>query len=248
MANQRGSKLLLIDGRAGSKGLIPLLPPDICKRTTLDAGDAAFFGCGPEGPFTMPIGIEYKTAKEALQCMHDGRLTGEQLPKMSQIYKRVYILIEGEYGESSNGILQFRTWKDGKPLWSSFSQTTYRAFDNWLNSIAEVGRIVIKRSIDRSESASMILNLYHLWGKDYEKHSSAFRLDKSQQPTLLHKPSTKRLIAASIPGIGDELSKRVAAHFPTIVDMVNAEISAWTEIPGVGKTKAQKIYKSLREP
>jgi ERCC4-type nuclease len=238
--------MLLVDGRAGSKGLIPLFPPDICKKTTLESADVAFFGHGPEGPFTLPIGIEYKTAKEALQCLHDGRLTGEQLPKMSQSYKRVYILIEGEYKEDSNGLIQFKSWKDSKPIWASFSSTTYRAFDNWLNSIAEIGHIIIKRSVDRAESAAMILNLYHMWGKDYDKHSSLFKFDKSQEPTLLHKPSVKRLIAASIPGIGHELSGRVAAHFPNVVEMINATEESWEAIHGIGKIKAQKIYSALR--
>lgn len=239
--------MLLIDGRAGSDKLIPLFPPEMVKKMKLEGGDVAFFGYGPEGPYTLPIGIEYKTATEALQCMHSGRLTGEQLPKMSQLYKRVYILIEGEYAEGPSGILQFRSWKNGRPQWASFSKTTYRAFDNWLNSISEVGRVIIKRSIDRSESASMILNLYHFWAKDYEQHKSSFRLDKSQEPTLLYKPSTKRLVACAIPGIGHELSGRVSDHFTNVVSMVTAEVSEWQKISGIGKTKAQKIYDSLRK-
>lgn len=213
----------------------------------LEAGDVAFFGYGPEGPYTLPIGIEYKTAREALQSMQNGRLTGEQLPKMAALYKRVYIVLEGEYGESPEGILQFRCWREGKPFWSSFSHTKYRAFDNWLNSLSEVGRVIIKRTLDRSESASVILNLYHFWAKDYEQHKSAFKLDKSQEPAVLPRVTNERAMIARIPGVGDELSGRVAAHFSNNVHTaVNAEVTEWMKIPGIGKVKAQKIFNFLR--
>jgi ERCC4-type nuclease len=239
--------MMLIDDRAGSVELIPLLPPELVSKRRLESGDIAFFGYGPEGPYTLPIGIEYKTTKDALQCMHDGRLTGEQMPGMSDIYSRVYIVIEGQIREGPDGVLQFLEWRNRKPVWIAYSKTSYRQFDNWLNSVAEVGRVIIKRSVDRVESAAQILNLYYFWAKDYEQHLSVFKLHKSQEPARLTRPSTKRRMAAAIPGVGDKLSGRVADHFDNVVEMVNAEVDAWQKVNGIGKTKASEIYKSLRE-
>lgn len=238
--------MIMVDSRAGSVELLALLPPESCKKVTLEAADVAFFGYGPDGPMTMPIGIEYKTAKEALQCMHSGRLVGEQLPKCSQLYRRVYLLIEGVYKEGPEGELLFQGWKDSRPVWNSYSKATYTQFDNWLNSVVEVGQVHLKRSMDRVESAAQIYNLYRFWTKEYESHKSLMKFSKGQEPTLLSKPSVKRMVAAQIPGIGYELSGRVADYFPNILAMVNAEEREWTSINGIGKTKAKKIYSSLR--
>src|SRR5438067_1940584 len=112
--------MILIDDRAGSANLVPLLPPDITRKVRLDSGDVAFFGFGPEGPYTYPIGIEYKTAQEALQCMQSGRLTGIQLPKMAALYKRVYVIVEGRYREGPDGALQFQAWSSGQLSWVAY--------------------------------------------------------------------------------------------------------------------------------
>ena len=82
--------MILIDDRTGSLDLLTILPAELCQKSRLEAADAAFMGYGPEGPFTYPIGIECKTASEALTCMHTGRLEGEQLPKLSALYKISY--------------------------------------------------------------------------------------------------------------------------------------------------------------
>jgi len=238
--------MLLVDDRAGSVELLPFFPPETCKKIRLEAGDVAFFGYGPEGPYTMPIGIEYKTAKEALQCLHDGRLVGEQMPKLSQLYRRVYLVIEGEFKEGNGGELLFKGWSHGKPTWTSYSKTTYRQFDNWFNSIVEIGRVVVKRSVNRAETAAQIYNLYKFWIKDYEEHKSLLKFYKTQEPLLLTKPSLRRMVAAQIPSIGWELAARAAEHFPTVIDMINAGEEEWTNVKGIGKLKAQKIYRSLR--
>jgi ERCC4-type nuclease len=240
--------MLLVDGQAGSKDLLQHFPPELAKKHTLEAGDVAFFGTGPEGPLTFPIGIEYKTAKEALQCMLDGRLAGEQLPKMSRLYKRVYLLIEGEYREGyDDGYVKFPAWKDGKKTYISYSKVPYRSFDNWMNSLVETARIVIKRSVDQSESAAQILNLYYLWSKDYDGHSSAFMFNSSQEPALLLKPSRKRLIASKLPHIGWKRSEAVDKHFPSIKRMINAGADDWCAVKGVGTTVAKAVVAAIEE-
>lgn len=238
--------MILIDGRAGSVDLIPLLPPDITKKVTLEGGDAAFFGYGPEGPYTFPIGLEYKTVNDALDCMHDGRLVSEQLPKMSEQYKRVYLLIEGQYKASPEDELLVGRWKASQFTWSSFSKTTYTQFDNWLNSLVEIGRVTVKRSIDRPESAQQVHNLYKFWCKDYESHSSLLKFNKDREPYKFKQPNSKEIIARQLPGVGHDLAAKASEVFTTPLDLANATEEQWQQIHGIGKRKAKTIYQFWR--
>lgn len=246
--------MLMVDdqGANGGKGssleLLPLLPPELACRRRLEAGDVAFFGHGPEGMYTLPIGIEYKKVTEAITSFTSKRFVGEQYPKMADLYQRIYFLIEGEYAEGPNGVLTVPTWRNGKRQWVSHGwSVTYRQFDNWQNSLAETGRVRVKRTATVKESASVVLDLYHMWTKEYDQHKSLFSFDKSQLPPLIARPTTKRLVAAQLPGMGWELSARADKHFPTVVDMITAPEAVWCEIPGIGKKKASRIWSSLRE-
>lgn len=235
-------------GKGSSLDLIPYLPPELVSQRRLESGDVAFFGHGPEGHFTVPIGIEYKKITEALDSFITKRFVGEQYPKMSALYQRIYFVIEGEYKEGPDGTLVVPRWRDGKQQWISHGwKTSYRQFDNWINSLTETGKIRFKHSRDTAESASQVLDLYYMWTKDYNSHKTLFSFDRSQLPPLITCPTTKRLVAAQLPGMGWELSMRADEHFPTIVDMVNAPEATWAEIQGIGKKKASKIFRSLRE-
>ncbi len=240
--------MIMVDDRIGSKDLVTLLPPDLCKRMRLDAGDAAFWGYGPEGPLTLPVGIELKNVADAISCMKSGRLVGEQMPKLSQVYKRVYLIIEGQFRASPKGTLESFSWYKGQPTWSSIGSSTisYHMFDSWINTLAEIGRIVVKRSLDRKETAAQVLGLYRWWTKDYSEHRSLMAFDSSQEPLLLTKPSVKRKVAACLPGIGWSKSENVASHFQSITDMANAGEAEWLKIDGVGKTLAKKIVAALK--
>lgn len=245
--------MLLIDPQGATKGkgssldLIPHIPPELAVQRRLEAGDVAFFGHGPDGQFTMPIGIEYKKVTEALDCFISKRFVGEQYPKMSNLYQRIYFLIEGEYAEGSDGTLVVPSWRDGKRKWVSHGwRTTYRQFDNWQNSLAETGKVRFKFAKTPAESAAQVLDLYYMWTKEYDSHKSLFSFDKSQLPPLIAHPSTKRLVAAVLPGLGWELSARTEQHFTSIRAMANAEEEEWTSIPGIGKKKATKIVSALR--
>lgn len=239
-----GSKVLLVDDRAGSSELIPFFPPELTRRCRLEAGDVAFFGWGPEGQMTFPIGVEYKTARESLQCLIDKRLEEEQLPKMTLLYKRIYLVIEGEYKEGSSGELLHKVWKDRKPLWTSYSMVTYTQFDNWLNSLAENYGIRLKRAVDRPEAASQIYDIYKYWVRDYAQHK--MRFSKDNEPVQHRPPTNAEIIARRLPGVGSDLVPKVGSQFRTPIEVANATEEQWQSIPGIGKKKAQKIYQFWR--
>lgn len=239
--------MIIVDERMGSKDLIPYLPPEITKKMRLEAGDVAFFGHGPDGPFTFPVGIEHKTVGDAINSFQTKRFVGEQYPKMADLYRRIYFMIEGEYREGPDGKLVVPDWSTGKLKWVSHGwQTTFRQFDNWQNSLTETGKVIFKRSLNKSESACQIVDLFYMWTKDYSTHSSLFAFDKSQQPPQISKPTLTRLIAAQIPGIGWELSKRADDTFASPINLVNATEEQWQKVPGIGPQKAKKIVSVLK--
>lgn len=244
MVDDQGAR----QGKGSSLDLIPNLPPELVSRRRLESGDVAFFGHGPEGQFTIPIGIEYKKVTEALDSFITKRFVGEQYPKMAERYQRIYFLIEGEYKEGPDGTLVVPRWRDGRQQWVSHGwKTTFRQFDNWQNSLVETGKVRFKHSRSVAESAAHVLNLYYMWTKDYNSHHTLFNFDRSQLPPLIARPTTKRLVAAQLPGVGWDISERADKHFPNVVEMVNASEAQWSCIPGVGKKKAEKIFRSLRE-
>lgn len=246
--------MLMIDPQGSSKGkgssldLIPNLPPELVSQRRLESGDVAFFGHGPDGQFTVPIGIEYKKITEALDSFISKRFVGEQYPKMSSLYQRIYFIIEGEYKEGPDGTLVVPHWRDGRQQWISHGwKTTYRQFDNWINSLTETGKVRFKHSRSAAESAAQVLDLYYMWTKDYNSHRTLFSFDRSQLPPLIACPTTKRLIAAQLPGVGWDLSQRADEHFSSVVDMATASEDQWSLIPGIGKKKAARIVQTLRQ-
>lgn len=243
-----GLLIILIDNRAGSFDLVQYFPPESCQLTRLTSGDAAFFGYGPDGPYTLPVGIELKSIGDILACFYTGRFLNGQLPGMTELYRRIYLVIYGDWRDGADGLLETLAWTDGKPTWVTMRpKTLYRAFDNWLNSITESTNVIVKRAITKKEAAAQIWDLYSFWSKDYEQHKSLFRFDKSHIPPTIKRPSLKRLILGLLPGVGWKKSGPADEHFKSIVELVMAEEDEWIKIPGIGKTLAKQIVTAFRE-
>lgn len=93
--------------------------------------------------------------------------------------------------------------------------------------------------------------LYPLWQRAYESHDSLKVLDNSTPlPSLRpnEKPETIVIatIAKELPGLRNKLAIRVARHFASVRDMVNADESAWQSIDGIGPVRAKSIVRFLR--
>lgn len=234
--------MILIDDRKGSKELAAYLP-NLATLTTLDAGDAAFLGYGPDGPMTYPIGIERKAFGDLITCFGDGRLSGSQIPKMTGCYKRIYLIVEGRPRTTKDGHLLLPRKQDGVLKWVE-SKFTYRQLDNFLNSLEEELHIQIKRSFDMRETAWQIEDLYFWWSK--ATHNSQFNFDTSAEPFQLAKPNLRKRVAAQLAGIGWGRAGSVAAYFPSVWEMVNATEQEWMKIAGIGKTLAKKVVAQLR--
>ncbi len=251
--------MILIDYRTGSKDLVGdgHLPPDVAQIADLGSPgpDAAFLGYGPGGPHTYPIAVEIKAlsarSQDAWTSWRTGRLTGGQLPQFAQDYKRVYLIVEGVWRPGPQGEIEIPEWTNERSYsghkWRPLAHAPdYRTFDNFLNSLTEIGRIIVKRTADRTETARAILDLYLWWSKDYEAHQSLLTFDRSQEPTQLVRPTFKRRVAAELESIGWQKSEAIAKTFSSIHALANASVTDLMAIPGIGAKLAAQIWCELR--
>jgi ERCC4-type nuclease len=237
--------MILVDKRVGSGDLINVLPSGSCTLTTLDYGDCAFLGIGPEGA-PVRVGIEIKALGDAAQSIRSGRFAGHQLPGLLAIYDRVYVVLEGAYRPGPEGELetyQRGHWQTG--AWGGCGWM-YNELDGWINSINIVAGVTVKRTMSRRETAAVIHGLHHWWtSKSFEKHRSHVGFDESGRPTLM-KPGLVRRVAAELPLIGWERSSAVAEEFPSVLALALADEVAWLKIKGIGKVIAHKVVSAIR--
>lgn len=234
--------MILVDKRIGSKELTAYLPDGLYQLTDLDSGDVAFLGYGPDGPLTYPIGIERKAFYDLLESFKDTRLN-QQIQKMSNCYRKVYLIVEGRPRMSHDGHILMPRKVDGKTAWVE-SRVTYSQIDNYLNTLCDELHIQVKRSFNLEESAWQVLDIYNHCSTD--KHGSHLRTDSAWEINPFMPPSFKYRVAYQLDGIGDKKADLVASQFKSVYDMAIAEENQWKTIQGIGKTLAKRIVAQFR--
>lgn len=241
---------ILVDPRTGSKELFSVLSTNGVQiqmaREEMLAGDFCFEGQGPGGSNVL-IGVERKTVRDMLASIRSGRFSGHQLVIMTQMYYRYYLIVEGIYGCGLDGLLEEPKFSGGwGPLEVGGQRFMHSMLDRFLISLEEGSGIRVHRTSNMRDTGRRVINMWHTWNdKEYEKH----RACSARVVTHVEiKPwSLKRRFARDCPGIGDELSLACDKHFPTAHALINAEVEELTQIPGIGKGKAQKMYAAIRE-
>lgn len=127
----------------------------------------------------------------------------------------------------------------------------YGYLEKALISYHEAG-VHSKHVASTSDAAQWIGCLHRWWSKDYHKHSVFRTFDKSsRRPSLMPGVSSEMRIimdfADRIPGIDYERAYRIAEHFDSVIQMVNADVSEWMKIPGIGKTIAKLAVETMRK-
>lgn len=240
--------MILLDPRVGSNHLAPIftamkVPFEI---SSLEFGDCAFLGNGPDGP--VRVGIEIKGGRggsDFLQSMQSGRLVGHQVPGLAEAYERRYLVIEG-LRPTRKGVLWTPPRRGGRarPI---FMADVHR----FVTGLEESG-LRIRYTRDPEHTARVIAKeLLGFWEKDYHSHTSISVLYQAPIFTLHREDETtmriRRVVKALKAGIGDGRSKAVAHHFGSIDALVNAEEAAWTGIEGVGKKTIGEAIRVIRE-
>lgn len=241
--------MLFVDSRVGSFDLAPVLKGlgAQVELTTLEFGDCAFCGNGPEGR-PVQVGIELKKLNDMLSCITSGRFSGHQLPGLVQNYDRIWLVIEGIYrANPRDGILETRKGGDWRAVELGSRRWQYRDLESFLTTIEVRGGVHIRRTGNREDTARIVAGLYSWWtAGEFEDHRSHLALNHATRDVaLLTRPTLVRRVAAELPGIGFEKSGMIAGHFDCVKDMVNAEEHEWTTLPGIGKTIARRIISEI---
>lgn len=237
--------MITVDSRIGSAELFKLFPSGTAKVGTLAFGDFAFMGNGPTGP--LFIGVERKTISDLITSLNTDRFIGHQLPGLSNMYHRVYLVIEG-YARPSprDHVLEWRVngeWEcqthnaSSKPI-------MYSDFIGRLHTLTEMANVRVIHTDKPITTVQHILALKRWWDKPWDQHMSLCAIYEPL-PVTMAKPSLKRRFINVIPGIGWERSKAVADHFRSIAAMVAADVKEWATIEGVGKGIAKRAYDTL---
>ncbi len=240
--------MIYIDRREGSANMVAYLPDDEIELVELESGDAAIdiHESWGEGQ----VGVEVKRVHDAVHSMVDGRLN-TQVERMLRTYRHNYLVIELPYQEGVDGILEASIGFKWKPADRRKSNPmTLREFEGRLISIemATGGRLSIRQTRGRRETALLVYYLHHWWNLSKESHQSFLTEDTSDMKTSpLVKLSVIRQVAMKLPGIGYERSADVVRHFGSIKRMINSGIEEWMKIPRIGPEIANRVVTVLKK-
>jgi ERCC4-type nuclease len=236
--------MLLVDERIGSKDLLkPLQMAGVAADLAhLEYGDFAFVGRGLNDQDIF-IGIELKETKDLIASLRSGRFAGHQLPGLVQTYDRAWLLTEGIWRATPDGVLElmqggWRTVSVGRhPIMAS-------DLESWLLTQIVRGGVNYWHSPTRRDTIRFIATLYRWWtAKELSEHRGheAIYLPSPDRATFIE-PSTERKMLACIPKVGWDKSGALEQHFGGSVRRVLAATSdELTQVPGIGKTIANTI-------
>jgi len=229
--------MIYVDDRIGSVHYAKALHPSSIER--LEYGDLCF-----EAANGNLIGIEVKKIGDCVNSLLSGRFADGQLPGMLGLYDCSYFLVEGYYRcDPESGLVQGwqgKTWRD---IQSGKQRLTWAALDSWLTSMEALGGLRVRRTVSERETVATVQSLYHWWQR--EDHKSLKVFNTAADAAAIERPGVLRRMAAEFSLVGWQRSAAVARHFGTVRNMVNAPISEWLEIDGIGKGIATKVQEEL---
>lgn len=228
------------------------------QSVLLPAADFAFSGNGPDPDIPVMIGIERKTLRDLLSSKRLGRYSGEQLPKLTNLYEYIFLIVEGVFRTNwTTGILEIPMGKQYGPLTMGHQTFVGLEIDSFLNELTVCAGVNVIRTRDPRETVERVLSLQHTFSKPWEKHQAHVAIHRPAEYATIIKASTIRRIAYSLTKIGWEKSKSVEEYFTAIaaaknlpeygpIDaMMDATVADWAKLPGFGKTLSKRVYDEL---
>jgi Fanconi anemia group M protein len=166
--------------------------------------------------------VERKAIGDFLQSIVDSRLF-KQLSNMNESYDNPVLIIEGD-----ENIFTERKIHEN-------------AINGALASIAIDYAIPILWTKNQLETANLLFAIARREQTDMKK---SIRLREKIQPRSENEES--EFLLSGLPNISTVLAKRLLKHFGSPLSVFNASIEQLLEVEGVGKEKAEAIYKVLR--
>ena len=238
--------MLLVDDRIGSRDLLgPLQRYGVpAESARLEFGDFAFVGRGlADAP--VAIGIELKETKDLIHSLQSSRFPGHQLPGLLNTYDRVWLVSEGIWRATEDGILEimssgWRTVKMGnQPIMA-------RDLESWILSQVIRGGIGYWHCPTRRDTIRFISVLYHWWtNKTLEQHRShqAIYTAPPDRATFVEPSETVRMIVG-IDGVGWDRATKLEERFGTLEAVMAASIKELQKT--VGKVTGERVWYALR--
>ena len=210
------------------------------------------------------ICIERKKCGDLAACINDGRFLFQMQNCKSAGADYLILILEGRYQRNSeDGLLEVPVWvpfvnaggyhkrrEEWQPVKPSMQ---FSRFTQFLWELPFLAGIFVLRSENVRGTADLILSLYD-WFQRPEHHSLE-QIFKPLVPTVqLVRPSLVRRMASELNGIGWEWSAIVANRFKSVKEMVDADVTTWSELENVsssgkqrrlGKKVATKVVSSL---
>ncbi|MBX5326481.1 MAG: ERCC4 domain-containing protein [Candidatus Bathyarchaeia archaeon] len=168
--------------------------------------------------------IERKQESDFLKSLYSGRLF-DQIRRLSERYFRPVLIVEGE--------LPLTVKRMEKP----------GAFWGALTSLMFMYNVNVFFTPDAEQTAQLIHSLAKR--KNKIPPSIPF-VHKKPKSTSIEK--TQVHLVASLPGLGPVLAKRLLEHFQSVRKVFAASVAELSTVKGVGRTKAEKIVKTLDAP
>jgi ERCC4-type nuclease len=216
-----------------------------CESATLEYGDFALEGNGPNG--RIAIGIERKTLHDLLSCIDDSRYAAHQRPGMMRMYDKSFLILEGCWKPHEEGFLMegFRAGQSWGFCKYRTQRVMYAKLRRYLFSISLSGVVVIY-SRDPFQTAYDIGELYHYFSKKWENHTSLLSVQQLAIPDVRGTIPLVRKWAAQVTDVGVKLSLEAEKLFKTPFKLANAAEEEWLQLPRVGVKTARQIVKEIR--
>ena len=250
MADITPSFPLLIDSRQGSIDLAKHVhvPAEV---TQLKFADVSFMGYGPDPDNAIwSIGIERKKIRDLIGSMESGRLSGHQLIGLLDFYHVVYILVEGVF-RIRDGDIEIMTEKNrwvpagGPRRQRVFS---YREVANYLNTLTVIGNVHTWFTHNERVSGDWIRHTYYWWQKRWEEHKAHLKFHEPALPpkrARWTKPGLIQRVTKELKSVGWEIAGELEKVFPTMEELMRAEVKDLLKVPRVGKKTAESIWQEL---
>lgn len=213
-----------VDRRDGSRQYLDLLQERGVPAllASLPYGDVSFAGNGPQGK--VRVGVEVKTLSDFHDSFDSKRLMS-QLAGMLPMYDHTLLLVVGPAVHPGH------------------------AFTFWFQA-----GVLLHHATDEQAAADWLAALWRWWQKPWSRHSSLKGLElprKGKDESLIPvDPSPTRVQAHILPGVGWELSGRIASRFKSPEDLFLSMRMIgrpnWQGIPGVGPKKIEAIRQWMK--
>lgn len=237
--------MILLDRRVGSAELMPYFGPyDVeVVEGELEFGDMAWWGEHDNKP--LVIGVERKVIGDLINSMRSNRLSGHQLPGLLTTYDVVYLLVEGVWRPSKEGVIEVPVKGGWRPM---IQNVLYREVEHYLATLEHECGVNVIYTDSRYETAAWAVSRYKWWQKKkHDAHKAIYvaPVEADNKRFRFSKAGPVETFASILPGVSKK-AYGFGKVFRTIEEVVGADVKKLQEVEGVGAKGAKRIWEWVR--